>query len=137
MNFLEKSRNKLVHFLFPFVECFYPFLSLVLIVAVWAIPETYWQIRIVFIWLWFVNSEINREGTMKHDYLAIQPGRSHFYHIYRFVDGVFFLFLLIWLVILLIPGLLWLKGGFGGVFVIALILRAVGDRKYRPKQSEE
>jgi len=137
MNFLEKFRNKLVHFLFPFVEGFYPFISLVLLVAAWSIPETYGQIRIALFWLWFVNSEINWAGTIERDYLPIQPGSSPFYHIYRFIDRVFFLFLLIFLIIMLIPGLLWLKSGFGGVFAIAIILRAIGDRKYRPKKPEE
>ncbi len=137
MNFLEKIRNKLVHFLFPFVEGFYPFISLVLIVATWSIPEAYGQIRIVLFWLWFVNSEINWAGIIERDYLPIQPGNSLFYHIYRFINQAFFLFLLIFLITMLIPGLLWLKSGFGVVFVIAIILRAIGDRKYRPKKPEE
>ena len=137
MNFLERSRNKLVHFSFPFVERFDPFISLVLIVAAWSIPETYWQIRIVFIWLWFVNSEIHSAGVMERDYLPIQAGNSPSYHIYRFIDQVFFLFLLIFLVILLIPGPRWLKGAFLSVLVIAVILRTIGNRKYRPKKPEE
>jgi len=137
MNFLERSRNKLVHFSFPFVERFYPFISLVLIVAAWSIPETYWQIRIVFIWLWFVNSEIHSSGVMERDYLPIQPESRPFYHIFRFIDQVFFLFLLIFLVILLIPGPRWLKGAFLSVLVIAVILRTIGNRKYRPKKPEE
>ena len=110
---------------------------MVLIVAAWSIPETYWQIRVVLFWLWFVTSEIHSEGVMKRDYLPIQPGSSPFYHIYRFVDGVFFLFLLIWLVIMLIPGPSWLKNIFLGVLVLSVIFRAIGDKKYRPKKPEE
>lgn len=137
MNFLEKSRNKLVRFLFPFVERFFPVISFVLILAALSIPKTYWPIKIVLYWLWFVNSEIYRASNMERDYLPIRPGSSPFYHIYRFIGGVFFLFLLILLVIMLIPGLLWLKSVFLGVLVIAVILRAIGDRKYRSKKPEE
>lgn len=137
MNFLEQSRNKLVHFFFPFTERFYPFLSLVLIVATWSVPETYWQIRIVLFWLWFIHSEIHSAGIMERDYLPIQPGISLFYHIYRFIDRAFFLFLLIWLVIMLIPEPLWLRSVFSGVFIMAVLLRAIGEQKYRPKKPEE
>jgi hypothetical protein len=48
---------------------------------------------------------------MERDYLPIQPGNSPFYQIYRFIDQLFF-FLLIFLVILLTSGLLWLKSVF-------------------------
>ena len=137
MDFLEKSRNKLVRFLFPIVERFYLFISLALLVTAWSIPETYWQIRVVFIWLWFANSEIEGAGITERDYFPIQPGSSPFYYIYRCIDQVFLLFLLIFLVILLIPGLLWLKRGFFCAFVVALILRAIGERKYRSKKPEE
>ncbi|WP_268057336.1 hypothetical protein [Caproiciproducens galactitolivorans] len=137
MNFMEKTRNKLVHVFFPFAERFYPFLSLVLLVAAWSVPETYWQIRIVFFWLWLVHSEIHWAGAMERDYLPIQPGSSLFYHIYRFIDRAFFLFLLIWLVIMLIPEPLWLRSVFSGVFIMAVLLRAIGERKYRPKKPEE
>lgn len=137
MNFLEESRNKLVHLLFPFVERFYPFISLVLIVAAWSIPEIYWQIIIIIFFLWFVTSEIHRAGVMKRDYLPIQPRSSPFYHIYRFIERFFFLFFLIFLVIMLIPGPLWIKNSFWSVLVIVVILRAIGDSKYRPKKPEE
>lgn len=137
MNFLEKSRIKIVCFIFPFVERFYPFISLVLIIAAWSISETYWQIRVVLFWLWFVNSEIYLAGIMERDYLPIQSGSSLFYHIYRFIDWASFLILLILLVVMLIPGLLLIKKVFLGIFVIAGILHAIGDRKYRPKKSEE
>lgn len=137
MNFLEEFRNKLVHLFFPFVEHFYLILSLVLLVAAWSIPRTYWQIRVVLFWLWFVTSEVNSAGIMEQDYLPIQPGSSPFYRLYRFIDRFFFLFLLVLLVILLLPELLWLKEGLLGVFVVAVILSAIGDRKYRPKKPEE
>lgn len=137
MDFLEKSRSRLVHLLFPFVERFYLAGSLVLIVAAWSVPETYWRIRMVLIWLWLAYSEIHSAGIMKRDYLPIQPGSSPFYHLYRFIEGVFLLFLLIFLAVMLLPGLLWPKKIFLGVLVLAVILRAVGDRKYRPKKPEE
>ena len=137
INILEEIRNKLVHFLFPFVSRFYLVASTVLILAAWFIPETYRPIKMVLFWLWFVNIEINSAGTMERDYLPIQPESSYFYHIYRFIDGVFFLFLLIFLVIMLIPESLWLKNVFLGVFVMTVILRAIGERKYRPKKPEE
>lgn len=54
-----------------------------------------------------------------------------------FTGQVFFLFLPVFLVILLIPGPLWLKWLFCGVFFLAVILRAMGDWKYRPKKPEE
>jgi hypothetical protein len=136
-SFVDKFRNKLVHFLFPFVERFFLVTSLVLVLAAWSIPETYWQIRVILFWLWFVNSEIHWEGTMERDYLPIQSGSSPFYHIYRFIDGVSFLFVLIWLVIMLIPGPLWIKRVFLGVFAVSIILCAIGDRKYRPQKPEE
>ena len=136
MNFIEESRNRLVHILFPFVARSFPFTSLVLMIAAWAIPEVYWQIKIVLFWLWFVNSEINWAGTMERDYLPIQSGNSPFYHIYKFINKVFFLFLLILLVVMLITVPLWLKYCFYGVLVMTVILRAVGDRKYRPKKPE-
>lgn len=137
MNYIEKTYNRFVHFLFPLIDRLYPFISLVLIVAAFSISGNYWQIRIVFLWFWFVNSEINRVGAMERDNLPIKPENSPFYHIYRFIDRIFFLFLLIFLVILLIPELLWLKSVFWGVFIIAVLLRTIGDRKYRPKRSEE
>lgn len=134
MNFLEKSCNKLVHFLFPFVARFFLVISLVLILAAWSIPEIYWQIKMVLFFLWYVNCGIYWAGAMERDYLPIQSGSSPFYHIYRFIDGVFFIFLFVFLVIMLIPGLLWLKYALLGVFILAGILRAIGDRKYRPKK---
>lgn len=137
MNFLEKFRNKLAHLFFPFVEHFYLILSLVLLVAAWSIPRTYWQIRVVLFWLWFVTSEVNSAGIMEQDHLPIQPGNSPFYHLYRFIDRFFFLFLLVLLVILLLPELLWLKEGLLGVLIVAVIFSAIGDRKYRPKKPEE
>ncbi len=137
MNFLEKSRNKLVHFLFPFIERFYPFVSLVLLVAAWSVPETYWQIRVALFLLWFVNNEIYYAGTMERDYLPVQSGNSPFYYIYRFIDGTSFLLFPVLPVILPILGPLWIKNGLVGLLVLAVILRAVGDRKYRPKKPEE
>ena len=104
--------------------------------AAWSVPETYWQIRVVLFWLWYLISDIYSSGIIERDYIPIQPGNNFFHHIYRFIDRVFFLFLLICLVIMLIPGPLWLKEGFLGVFVLAVIFRAIGDRKYRPKKPE-
>ncbi len=135
MNFLEKSRNKLVHFLFPFIGRVYQFLSLGLLVAAVFIPNR--EIGIIFWWLWFVIIEINSAGVMERDYLPIQPGSSPFYHVYRFIDQAFCLFLLIWPVILLIPVPGQIKYAFLGVFIIVTILRAIGDKKYRPKKPEE
>lgn len=74
---------------------------------------------------------------MERDYLPMQPRKSHFYYIYRFINGTLLLLLLGLLVIILIPGPLWLMYGFCGVLVLALILRAIGDRKYRLKKLEE
>jgi len=74
---------------------------------------------------------------MERDYLTIQLGNSLFYHIYRFIDQLFFLYLLVFLVIMLIQVPLWLKSAFLSVFVIAVFVRAIGDRKYRPKKQEE
>lgn len=135
MNFLEKSRNKLVFFLFPFIERFYLVISLILILPAWTI--SYWQIRIVLFFLWFVIVEIYSAGTMERDYLPIQPGSGLFYHIYRFINAASFPLLLILLVILLIAEPQWLKNVFLGVFVMTVILRAIGDRTYRPKKPEE
>lgn len=137
MSFIEKSHNKLVDLIFPLVERFYFIVSLVLLVAAWSIPETYWKIRVVLLWLWCLTSDIYSSGIMERDYLPMQPGSSPFYHIYRFIDQVFFLLLLIWLVILLVPGSLWPKRIFLGMFFMAVILHAVGERKYRPKKPEE
>lgn len=44
VDILKKFRNKLVHFLFPFIERFYLFIALALLVAAWSIPETYWHL---------------------------------------------------------------------------------------------
>ncbi|TQI67538.1 hypothetical protein [Clostridium sp. KNHs216] len=137
VDILKKFRNKLVHFLFPFIERFYLFIALALLVAAWSIPRTYWQIRVVLFLLWLVTSEVNSAGIMEQDYLPMQPGSSPFYHLYRCIDRFFFLFLLVLLVILLLPEFLWLKEGLLGVFIVAVILRAIGDRKYRPKKPGE
>jgi hypothetical protein len=137
LNDLEKSRNKLVHSLFPFVDRFYLLISLAWILLVLSIPRTYWPIRIVLLFLWFVILEIHSAGTMERDCLPIQPGSGPFYHIYRFIDRIFLLLYLVFLVIMLIPGPGWLKDVFLGVLVMALIFRAIGDRKYRPQKQEE
>gem|GEM_PF-1317926 len=137
MKFLEKTRDKIMHFLFPFVARFFLVVSLGLFLAASAVPAPYWQIKMVLFWLWFVNNGIYSSGTMERDYLPIQPGSSPFYHIYRFINGVFFLFLLVFLAVLLLPELLWLKTVFLAVFVMAAVLCAIGNRKYRPKKPEE
>lgn len=137
MNFFEKFRNKLVHFCFPFIERFYIVIFLILFVAFWAIPGTCWQIRGTLIWLFLVISNINYEGNMERDHLPLQPGNNLFYHIYRFSDLLYFLILLFWLILLLFPAPMWLFEVFVGVFVIACILQAIGDHKYRPKKPEE
>lgn len=137
MNFLEKSRNKLVHLLFPFIERFYIVIFLILFVAFWAIPSTYWQIRGTLIWLFLVISNINYDGNMERDRLPLQPVNTLFYHIYRFSNLLCFLLLLLWLIMLFFPVPVWLKFTFLGVFVIAGILQAIGDHKYRPKKPEE
>lgn len=137
MNIIEKSHNKLVHLLFPFVERFFLFISLILILAAWCITETYWQIKIILFLLWYVNSEIYWAGTMERDFLPLQSGIGPFYHVYRFVNGTFLIFLLTFLVIMLVPVPLWLKSVFCGLFVIVVIIRAIGDRKYRPRKPEE
>lgn len=137
MEALEKYRGKVVHFLFPIVERFYLVASLVLLVAAWFVPDTYWPLRVVLFWLWLLVTEIDSAGRMERDYLPVQPGSSIFYHIYRFVEAISLVFLLVLLAIMLIPGLMWIKEGFLGVFIIGVILRAIGDRKYRPKKPEE
>ncbi len=137
MGFLGKFRNKTVHFLFPFIERFYLFIALALLVAAWSIPRIYWQIRVVLFWLWLITSEVNWAGIMEQDYLPMQPGSSPFYRLYRCINRFFFLFLLVLLVILLLPEFLWLKEGLLGVFIVVVILCAIGDRKYRPKKPEE
>lgn len=134
MSFLEKLRNKIVRFLYPYLAHFFLILYFVLFLAVCSIPETYWQIRMVLLWLWIVNNALHWAGTMERDYLPIQPGYSLFYHVYRFISETSFLFFPIFLVAMLIPALLWLKIGFCGVLLAVVILRAVGDRKYRPKK---
>lgn len=136
MNFLEKSRDQLVHFLFPAAGRFYPVISLVLILAVWSVPETYWPVRSILMWLWLVNGGIHFAGIFERDYFPVQPGNGAFYRIYRFSDSAVWLFLLLWLI--LIPGpSRQVKMLFGVVIVAVWILRAVGDRKYRPKKPEE
>lgn len=137
MNFLEKSRNQLVRLFFPFVERFYLVLSLGLLVVAWSTFEAYWRIRVILFWLWMVISEIQSAGVRKRDYLPIQSGSGIFPRVYRFVDQAFFLFLLILLIVLLLPVSLWLKQVLLGVLVLAVILRAIGERKFRPKKPEE
>jgi hypothetical protein len=138
MNFLEKSRNKLIHLLFPFVERFYIFVPLVVLVAIWSIPQTYWQIRVALFWLWFTIIDIYYAGVMERDYLPVQPGNSLFYHIYRFIARVSFLLPYILLIVLLIPMVpRWLVDAFLGVLVTNVILQAIGDHKYRPKKPAE
>ena len=87
-------------------------------------------------WLWAVTSEIYTAGLMERDYLPIQPGNGIFYYIYRFLDTAFFLLLFALLVILLLPGLIPLKEWSLGILVGGVILRAIGDHKYRPKKPE-
>lgn len=137
MNIIEKYRNKLLKFLFPFIDHFYPIISLVLIVAALSVPKTFWQIEVVLFWLWLVNSEIYWKGVMERDYLPIQSGNNLFYHIYRFIDLASFFLLLIFLAVMVIPGLLVLKRIFLVMFVIAVILRTIGNRKYRLKKPKE
>ena len=137
MNSFKKIQNQLIRSFFPFVERFYPFLSLALILPAWLIPDTYWQTRVVFFWFWFITSEIRWTGVKERDYLSIQPGSGLFYSIYRLIDRFFFLFLILVPVILLTPGPQWLKDGFLGVLVLAVLLRAIGDWKYRPKKPEQ
>lgn len=140
MSYLEKFRNKLVHLLFPFVERFLIVISVVLVVSIlltWSVPQKYWQVRSIIFWLIIVYNEIHRAGIMEHDYLPIQPRSSPFYRIYRFIDAIFFLLLLFMLVMILVPGPSWLMYGFCGVLIVAAILRAIGEKKYRPKKPEE
>ncbi len=140
MNFLEKFRNKLVHFLFPFIERFFLVIALVLMVSIWfawSVPQPHSQTRAVLVWLTLVYSQIYRAGVTERDCLPLQPGSGPLYRSYRFIDRVFFLFFLIWLLLLLIPVPLWVSGTFAGAFVAAVILRTIGDLKYRPKKPEE
>ncbi len=136
--FLEKFRNKTVHFLFPFIERFYPFIALVLLVAAWSIPEAYWSVRVILMWFWLVNSEIYYVGIMERDHLPIRSGNGVFYRVYSFLDIAVLLFLLFWLIFILLPGIsLQAKARSSIVIVAAWILRAIGDHKYRPKKPEE
>ena len=140
MSILEKFQNKLVNLLFPFAKRFSLAINLIFLAAIlstWTDLQLYWQIRILLIWIWFVNNEIYWAGTMERDFLPIQPGSGPFYSIYRFINVVFPLFLLIFLVIMLIPVPLWLKTGFCGAFILGIFLQAIGDLKYRPKKPEE
>ncbi len=138
MSFFDKFRKKLVSLLFPIMGRFYPVISLVLILAAWSIPEAYWSVRIILVWLWLVNSELYFAGILEHDYLPVQPGNGVFYRIYRFLDGAILFFLLLWLILILLPGPSpQVKAQFGVVIVVVWILRTIGDRKYRPKKSEE
>ena len=118
------------------MERFYPFLSLALILPAWLITETFWQIRVIFFWLWFIASEIYWAGVKERDYLSMQPGVGLFYSIYRSIDRFSFL-LLLFPVVLLIPNPQWLTNGFLGVLVLAVLLHAIGDWKYRPKKQKE
>ncbi|HEX3016598.1 MAG TPA: hypothetical protein VHP31_01945 [Caproicibacter sp.] len=140
MSYLEKFRNKLVHLLFPFVERFLIVISVVLVVSIlltWSVPQKYWQIRSIIFWLIIIYNEIHSAGVMERDYLPIQPGNGPFYRIYRFIDVIFFLLLLVLLVSFLVPGPPWLNNSFYGVLIVAVILRTIGDQKYRPKNPEE
>ncbi|MGX8701289.1 hypothetical protein [Caproiciproducens sp.] len=137
MGFLEKFCNKTVHFLFPFIERFYLFIDLGLFVAAWSLPETYWKIRVGLLWTLGLIYDIYSSGVMERDHLSIQPETDFFYRIYRTIDWFFFPFYLIWLIILLIPQLMFIARVFSGVIIVGIILRAVGDHKYRPKKPEE
>jgi hypothetical protein len=137
MSFLEKANRKVVHLLFPLVERVYYFIAAVILLFIWALHQSYWPIQSVLMWLWLLIIEIHGEGVAERDRLPIQPGSSFFYRIYRLINDVSFLFLLILLIVLLAPGLMLLKGIVLGVYVVALIPRTVGDAKYRPKKPEE
>lgn len=137
ISFLDQFNNKAVHLLFPFVERFFWIIPLTVILAVWSIPATYWQIRVILFWLWFVSDEVKWEGVLKRDHLPIQPENSLFYRIYRVTDRTAFLILLILLIAILVPGPPWIKAAVLVAYVLSQILRGMGDRKYRPKKPEE
>ncbi len=138
MNSLEKANSKAVHFLFPHVERIYYFIAPATLLAIWSIPETYWPIRVILIWCWFLSNEIHWKGVAERDCLPIQPGITLFYRVYRVMDETAFLFLSICLIVLLLPGPPRLKYYVvGGLLILTLVLRGIGDRKYRPKKPEE
>jgi len=102
----------------------------------WFLPEIYWQLKEILLLLLFIVVDIQSSGSIERDYLPIQPGNGIFYYIYRFLDTAFFLLLFALLVILLLPGLIPLKEWSLGILVGGVILRAIGEWKYRPKKPE-
>ena len=137
MSFLEKANSKVVHFLFPFIEHNYYYISVVVALAFWALHQSYWLIQMILLWLWLLIIEVHWEGAAERDRLPLQPGNGIFYRIYRLINETAFLFILILLIVMLAPGPLLPKDILLGAYVVALISRTIGDRKYRPKRSEE
>ena len=137
MSFLEKANSRVVHLLFPLVERICYFVPFVVLIAVWSIPEVYWPIRVVLVWIWFMCNEIQWKGAAERDCLPLQPGNGLFYTVYRVISDTAFLLLLIFMIVILVPLPLLAKSIVLGVYVAAMILRSIGDRKYRPKKPEE
>ena len=137
MSLLEKANSKIVHLLFQLVESICYFVPFVVLIAVWSIPEVYWPIRVVLVWIWFMCNEIQWKGAAERDCLPLQPGNGLFYTVYRVISDTAFLLLLIFMIVILVPLPLLAKSIVLGVYVAAMILRSIGDRKYRPKKPEE
>lgn len=146
-NALEKCRSRLVRLLFPIVQRFYLVIALILIVAVWftfSIPQPSERTKLILLWLTITIGQIYWSGIRERDYLPAQPGSGLFYRAYRIADQICFLFYFIWLIFLLIPESLSAGRVVGTaarvfvcLFIVVLILRAAGERKYRPKKSKE
>jgi hypothetical protein len=137
MSFLEKANSRVVHLLFPFVERISLFIPFVVLIAVWSIPEAYWPIRVILVWIWFMCNEIQWKGAAERDCLPLQPGNGLFYTVYRLISDTAFLFLLIMMIVVLVPLPLLPKGLVLGVYVATMIPRTIGDQKYRPRRPEE
>ena len=137
MSFLEKANSKVVHLLFPLVERVYYFIGAVILLVIWALHQSCWPIQMILLWLWLLIIEVHWEGAAKRDRLPLQPGSNLFYRVYRLISAAAFLFLLILLIVVLVPGQVLLKDIFLGVYVVVLIPRTIGDAKYRPKKPKE
>ncbi|MBW7572836.1 hypothetical protein [Caproiciproducens faecalis] len=137
MNFLENFNHKIVHFLYPLTKRLYLILPLVLVLAVFSVPETDKPIVSVLFWLWLVIIESRWSMDLEQYHLPLQPASGAFYHIYRFAEQVRVLVTLLWLIVLLIPGPMWLKRNFAIVLILLIIIRTIGDKRYRPQKPEE
>lgn len=133
----KKFRTRLIGRLFPFTARFFWAITLVLALAAWCIPGGYWRVRMVLLWIWLAADELCLAGMTEHTGLSVPPGHGAFYAVYRFVNGALLFFLPVLLVVLLLPGLEWLKDVFLALLGLAWLFRAVGSRRDCRKKPEE